>query len=460
MRERLVVVLLGLFIGLMAAPAAFAQPEAASAAFAQQEGEALFGTLRGPDDEPVEGVTITVSQDGEQIGEATTDESGSWRVEVPSPGDYDVALDTDSLPQGVALDDEERATLEDVTVQPGDEQIVLFPLTSPGDAGGGQDGGGTGTPGATSPPAAGQGGDGTGWGTTGQVLQRLVAGIKFGAIIAITSIGLSLIFGTTGLINFAHGELVVIGAVVAYFFNAAPLGPQLHLIPAAIIAVVIGVMFGAVVERGLWRPLRGRGTGRIQLFIISIGLSLFLRHIVLWFFGSSPQSYAQYSLQESLNLGPLSITPRDLTITVVSVLVLVGVGLMLQQTRIGKAMRAVADNRDLAESSGIDVGRVLLFVWMLGSGLAALGGIMFGLTETISWDMGFILLLLMFAGVILGGLGTAFGAMAGGFLIGIIAQMSTLVSPVELRNAWALGVLIIVLIFRPQGLFGRAERVG
>lgn len=448
MRQRLVTVLLGLLIGLVAAPTAFAQ----------QDGEALYGTLTGPDDEPVAGVTITVSRDGETIGEDTTDDSGSWRVGVPEPGDYDVALEEDTLPEGVALGEADRATLEDVTVQPGDEQIVLFPLASPEDAEDGDEGADA-SPGATPSPEAGQDQEG-GWGQTAVVLQRLLAGIKFGAIIAITSIGLSLIFGTTGLINFAHGELVVIGAVVAYFFNASDLGPGLHLIPAAAVAIALAVLFGAGIERGLWRPLRLRGTGRIQLFIISIGLSLLLRHLVLWGFGSRPQEYAQYSLQESRTFGPISITPRDAVITVLSILTLVGVGLMLQRTRIGKAMRAVADNRDLAESSGIDVAHVLLVVWMVGSGLAAFGGIMLGLTETISWDMGFLLLLLMFAGVILGGLGTAFGAMAGGFLIGIIAQMSTLVSPVELRNAWALGVLIIVLIFRPQGIFGRAERVG
>lgn len=446
MRQRLVTVLLGLLIGLAGAPMAFAQ----------EEGQALFGTLSGPDDEPVSGVTITVSSDDETVGEDTSGDDGSWRVEVPEAGDYDVTLEEDTLPEGVALSDPESATLEDVTVQSGDEQIVLFPLASPGEAGDGGDGADE-SPGATPPPDE-RGADGGG--ATGEVLQRLLAGVKFGAIIAITSIGLSLIFGTTGLINFAHGELVVIGAVVAYFFNASGLGPGLHLIPAAVIAVALAVLFGAGLERGLWRPLRIRGTGRIQLFIISIGLSLLLRHIVLWAFGSRPQNYAQYSLQDRVQFGPFASTPRDLIILGLSVVVLVGVGLMLRGTRIGKAMRAVADNRDLAESSGIDVSRVLLVVWMLGSGLAAFGGIMLGLTETISWDMGFLLLLLMFAGVILGGLGTAFGAMAGGFLIGIIAQMSTLFSPVELRNAWALGVLIIVLVFRPQGIFGRRERVG
>jgi neutral amino acid transport system permease protein len=177
-------------------------------------------------------------------------------------------------------------------------------------------------------------------------------------------------------------------------------------------------------------------------------------------FGTRPQPYPSYTVQEPIALGPIAITPRDLVITVLALLVLVATGVMLLRTRIGKAMRAVADDRDLAEASGIDVDRVTLYVWTVGGGLAALGGILFGLSEIVTWDMGFRLLLLMFAAVILGGLGSAFGAMAGGLLVGLAAQLSTVWFPVELQNAWALGVLILVLLLRPQGIFGRAQRVG
>ncbi len=159
-------------------------------------------------------------------------------------------------------------------------------------------------------------------------------------------------------------------------------------------------------------------------------------------------------------MGPVSIAPRDLVITVLSLLVLAGVALMLQRTRTGKAIRAVSDNRDLAESSGIDVSRVILNVWLLAGGLAALGGVFFGLAQLVSWDMGFRLLLLMFAAVILGGLGTAYGVIAGSLVVGIVAQVSTIWFPVELQNAWALLVLILVLLVRPQGIFGQRERVG
>lgn len=134
--------------------------------------------------------------------------------------------------------------------------------------------------------------------------------------------------------------------------------------------------------------------------------------------------------------------------------------LVLVFSRIGKAMRAVADNRDLAESSGIDVERVIRWVWISGSALAALGGVLFATTEAIGWEMGFRLLLLMFAGVTLGGLGTAYGALFGGMIVGVFIQMSTLVIPSDLKNVGALLMLVVVLLVRPQGLLGRAERIG
>ncbi|MFC9679850.1 branched-chain amino acid ABC transporter permease [Streptomyces sp. NPDC056948] len=293
-----------------------------------------------------------------------------------------------------------------------------------------------------------------------RALQALIDGIQFGVIIAITAVGLSLIFGTIHLINFAHGEFVTIGATVAFFLNASAAGPGWHLIPAALAAVVCGALLGWAVDRGIWRPLRARGTGLINMFIVTIGLSLLLRHIVLVLYGTRPASYAQYDIQSTIGLGPAGITPRDLTVTLLSVLVLLGIAALLQKTRIGTAVRAVAANRDLAEASGIDVQRVVLFVWMLAGGLAALGGVFFGLVEIVTWDMGFKLLLLMFAGIILGGLGSAYGAMVGSLVIGVVAQMSTLWFPVDLQYAWALLVLILVLLVRPQGILGRAERVG
>jgi branched-chain amino acid transport system permease protein len=145
---------------------------------------------------------------------------------------------------------------------------------------------------------------------------------------------------------------------------------------------------------------------------------------------------------------------------VISALALVLVALFLSQTRTGKATRAVADNRDLAESSGIDVDRVITFVWAAGAGLAALGGILQGLSEQVTWQMGFQLLLLMFAGTTLGGLGTAYGALVGSLVVGVAMELSTLVIPSEFKTVTALAILVIILLVRPQGILGEAERVG
>lgn len=288
--------------------------------------------------------------------------------------------------------------------------------------------------------------------------QAVVDGIKYGLIIATASIGLSLIFGTTKLINFAHGELITLGAIVAYYVQTS----GIPLWVAALVAAAAGCAFGGALELALWRPLRKRRTGLFQLLIISLGLSLAVRHVYLIFFGGGSRAYSDYRIQDEWHLWGVSITARDVGLMVVAVILLGGTAWMLQRTPIGQAMRAVADNRELAEASGISVKRVILVVWVMGSGLAAMSGVLLGLNGSISWDMGFAILLVVFAAVILGGLGKANGAMVGGLLIGVVSQVSTLYSPPELRTFWALLVLILVLLARPEGILGsrHATRIG
>lgn len=456
MRQRLSAVVLCVLALLLLAPAAMASVAGAAPA-ADSAAESLKGTLRDPDGEPLEGATVTVSSDGSEVGTATTDADGDWSVDLPAAGTYTVTLDLGSLPDGLQTRTEGGDVLEDVLVRPQQARTVIFPLVPAGaaqeEATSAPSAGASPAPdtGAGTPTPAGEPGD-------NRVLQLVVEGIKLGSIIAITAVGLSLVFGTTRLINFAHGELVTLGAMVAFFFSTSPLTWPLAL--AAVLAVAAGALTGGSMERVLWRPLRRRGAGLIQMFIISIGVSLFLRHLLLVLFGSRRLQYGQYAVQEGIDLGPVSITPRDLVVVLLSGLVILGVAFMLQRTRIGKAMRAVSDNSDLAESSGIDVNRVILVVWLVGGGLAALGGVFYGLTQAVYWDMGFNLLLLMFAGVILGGLGSAYGAVIGSLVVGLIAQLSTLWFPIELQYAWALIVLILVLLVRPQGILGRTERAG
>ncbi|WP_228386503.1 branched-chain amino acid ABC transporter permease [Ornithinicoccus halotolerans] len=409
----------------------------------EEPAELLRGTLRGPDRQPLSGLTITVTRDGEEVGSTVTDDQGQWEVGLPGPGTYAVGYDPAELPEGVVPREEGGEQLQGVVVRPGAAQGVIFQLAGDGE-GEGVPGGGSGA-GAAGPTLL------------SKVAQLLVEGIKFGAIIAITSVGLSLVFGTTRLINFAHGEFVTIGAVVAFF---ASTGGPLPLVLGAVVAIAFAAALAGGLELSVWRPMRRRSTGLIQMFIVAIGLSLVLRHLVLVVFGSRRRQYDEFTLQPAWDLGLVRITPRDLVITVLAFLVMVLVAVMLQRTRTGKAMRAVNDNQDLARASGIDVERVVMVVWLVGGGLAGLGGVLYGLTQAIYPEMGFTLLLLMFAGVILGGIGSAYGAMIGSLAIGVISQLSTLWFPASLQFMWALLAMILVLLFRPQGILGRRERIG
>jgi neutral amino acid transport system permease protein len=408
-------------------------PATGALVLAQDGGEQVRGTLNDGDGEPVVGVQISASTaDGELVGEATTADDGSWSIDLPGAGDYVVSLDQASLPDGIELRDPERDVLE-VSINAGQQRTMLYAI---GEAG------------AVS-------------GLTTRLVTAAFSGLQFGLIIAIAAIGLSLIFGTTGLVNFAHGDMVNFGAVAAWFLNApAGTGLGLQLIIATVIAVALSAALGASIELGLWRPLRKRRTGLIQMLVITIGLALLLRNVIQILFGGSSRPYFDYTVQQRLNLGPLSITPRDLIVSLLSAATLIAVATMLQRTRIGKAMRAVSDNRDLAESSGIDVQRVVLFVWVLGGGLAGFGGVLNGVVENVNYLLGFRLLLLMFAAVILGGLGTAYGAMFGAIVVGLVTELSTVFFSTELKFVWALFILIIILLVRPQGLLGRAERIG
>ena len=401
-----------------------------------QESTSIMGTLEAIDDEdrtPVEGVIITVQQDGTAVGETLSAADGTWEIPVPAGGIFQVTLDVDTLPDGVAPTDPDSMILPDVSVRDGQNKTVRFNL-GPGISSGVSD-----------------------W---DRFTDLVVLGLKLGAIIALSAVGLSLVFGVTGLVNFAHGELVTLGAVLAYFFHASAGGPEWALIAAAVPAVLLVAAFGGIQELGLWRPLRRRQTGTIAMLVISIGLSFAVRNLILVLFGGEPKTYNDFVIQEKVSFLGIETVPKNLFIIAASLVILVAVGLFLQRTQTGVAMRAVADNEDLAEASGIDVNRVILATWVMGAGLAALGGIFLGASEKVQWDMGFRVLLLIFAAVVLGGLGTAFGAMVGGFVIGLSVEVSTFWIPTELKNAVALAVLVAMLLWRPQGLLGTRERIG
>ncbi len=286
---------------------------------------------------------------------------------------------------------------------------------------------------------------------------RLVAGLSFGLLLALAAVGLSLIFGTTGLTNFAHGEMVTLGAVLVFAFNAMGLPFWLTLI----LALVGGGLVGYVQDAGLWRPLRRRGTGLVPMMIVSIGLALAARYVILFYFGGATEQLPGAQSAE-IQLGPISVSPNNLWSLIICAVVIVTVGLVLMKTRLGKATRAVADNPALAAASGIDVDGVIRIVWIVGGVLASLGGILWAYYRPgVSFNMGSQILLLIFAGVTLGGLGTVFGALIGSIVVGIFTELTTVFgAPADLKYVIPLGVMILVLLIRPQGILGRRERVG
>jgi len=393
---------------------------------------------------PVEGVQITVEDEsGNEVGEATTNAQGGF--EIPLPGtaldnlgkQFTLKLDEESFPEEVQLRNPNQVT-RTVAINLSSDAFVAFPVG----------------------PAPG-GGDNF----FVEGLQLAVGGIVFSLLLALSALGLSMIFGTTGLTNFAHGELITFGALAAFALDRLPgtisiFGAEITVIVGVIAAFAVSGLFGWFQDKTLWAPLRRRGTGIIAMMIVSIGLSIFLRNVFQYFAGGSTFNYSQYASVTPWELGPILLTPKEVVIAGIALSVLVLVSLALAYTRTGKATRAVADNPALAASSGINVERVISVVWTGGAALAGLAGVLLGLSQGFDFQIGFKLLLLVFAAVVLGGLGTIWGSMVGAFIIGILIEVSTLVIPAELKYVGALVVLIAVLLVRPQGLLGKAQRVG
>ncbi len=388
----------------------------------------------GSENKPLSGVVVVVSQDGHEVGRAASGTDGRLAVAVPGPGRYDVTLDTTTLPKGFALESGARTTLRPI-VQATGERPVVFDIAEAGEK------------------------VATGPSDVERLAGLLASGIRFGLVIALAAVGLSLIFGTTGLTNFAHGELIAFGAIATWYLNVSDGGLGLPLLLAAVGGIVLTGAFGAGFELAVYRPLRRRGMPVVSQMVVSIGLAFALRYLFSIVFGQGPQQYAQYAAQSpTVSLGLIDLRPKDLVITAVAFTCLVAVGLFLQRARLGTAIRAVSDNRDLSIASGIDDQRVILMVWILAGLMAGLAGIMLASTDTAAWNMGQRVLLVTFAAVVLGGLGTTFGAMVGGLVVGIVSDVSTFWLDADLKIVVALAILVVVLLLRPQGIFGVKAR--
>ncbi|MCL3861997.1 branched-chain amino acid ABC transporter permease [Actinotalea sp. K2] len=424
------------------------------------EAGCLAGSVRGSDG-PAGGVEIQV-EGPESTETVTTGEDGTWSAAITANGTYTLTLDVGTLPEGQQLlspDDNPR----DLRAVVGATRQVNFELGDPeavDEAPSGESG-----TGGTDPMVDAEGGEiigeeaprGGSTITPQRIAQQAAAGLRFGLVLALASVGLSLIYGTTGLSSFSHGEQVTLGALLTYVF-ASVLGWP--LVPAIILAVALCASTGWLQDAGIWKPLRRRGVGLVQGMIVTIGLALALQYLFQLVFGGGTVSILNY-IPGTWTIGPVRLNIPSYYAMGISVVALSAVGYFLLRTRTGRATRAVSDNPALAAASGIDVDRIIRLVWVVSAGLAGLAGVLLALIfNGANWTLGMQMLLLMFAAVTLGGLGTAFGALVGSLVIGMVVEMANLVVPTDLKYASALLILILVLLVRPQGILGRAERIG
>jgi neutral amino acid transport system permease protein len=287
------------------------------------------------------------------------------------------------------------------------------------------------------------------------VAQTGLNGLALGSVYAIGAVGLTLVYGILKLVNFAHGDFLTFGAFMAFLVNVTWGVP---LVFAIFFAMAMTALLGVTFERVMWGPMRARKAGLLQLLLMSIGLAFLIRYAVQYVWGTEIRGLDVNDIATVEFLG-LRIGRTEFIVIIVGFAVLIAVGLMLKFSLLGKQMRALADNLDLAETTGIDTSRVILYTWLFAGALAGLAGVLAGAVTDVRPTLGFGLLLPIFAAVILGGIGDAFGALAGGVVLGLMIEWSTLFIDFRWKTAVGFAVLIIVLVVRPQGIFGRARAI-
>ena len=291
-----------------------------------------------------------------------------------------------------------------------------------------------------------------GWHELGQAT---INGIVSGNYFALGAVGLTLVFGVLRLVNFAHGEFLTFGAYMLVLGNA--LG--MPLVVSCLFGVVVTAVLGVALEVGLWRPVRRKRVGELQLLLLALGLAFFMRYAIAFVAGPEDRDTGA-NVTSGVSIGEFRIGRTELVVTLVGLASIFVVAAALRYTSLGRQARALADSIQLSETTGIDTDRVVLLTWAVSAGLAGLAGIIYALPAgTVNPQLGFTLILSIFAAVVVGGIGNAYGALAGGLLIGIVQEWSTLVIEPAMKVAVGFAVLILVLLVRPQGLFGRSRSV-
>jgi len=281
-----------------------------------------------------------------------------------------------------------------------------------------------------------------------EIVQLTVYGIVLGSIISLGAIGLSLLYGILRFAHFAHGDVMTVGAYLALAFVA---GLGLPLWAAFLFAVAGSVALAVLIDQVLYRRLRR--TAPVILLISSVGVALILRSLVQFVWGPDTQVFTQ-ELQMPMRFLDIKFKTTQMQIVVGTVVLVVLLHLFLTRTRTGKAMRAMADNADLARVVGIDTERVVIWTWIIGTALAVAAGIFLGMDTRLQPTMGWHVLLPIFAATILGGIGKPYGAIVGGMTVGIASELSTMVFPAVYKPAVAFALMVAMLLVRPTGLFG------
>jgi branched-chain amino acid transport system permease protein len=302
-------------------------------------------------------------------------------------------------------------------------------------------------------------------------LQQIINGLVQGSVYALVALGYTMVYGILGLINFAHGEVVMIGAMISLSALTALVGigmpPSLALLLSLALAIAGCMALGYGIERIAYRPLRH--APRLAPLITAIGVSIVLQNLAMMIWGRDYHSFPQLVANHAHSMGGAIINDIQIDIVIAALLIMLGLMLLVHRTRLGRAMRAVAENQHAAQLMGVDVNRVISVTFMIGSALAAVAGLMvsanYGLAH---YYMGFLLGLKAFTAAVLGGIGNLRGAMLGGLLLGLIESLGAgYIGDItggfmgsQYQDVFAFMVLIAVLLFRPSGLLGErlAER--
>ncbi|HDM10130.1 MAG: branched-chain amino acid ABC transporter permease [Deltaproteobacteria bacterium] len=300
------------------------------------------------------------------------------------------------------------------------------------------------------------------------VFELFVYGLVLGGIIALGAVGLTLVYGIVRLANFAHGDLMTAGAYVALFMVTDllawigvpdtiffPLSFGLRMVIAFPVSMFLVGIVAIVVDRILYRKLRDKKSNAVIMAMSSLGAAFILRMIILILWGADSLFYRPGVLRPAIDL-PLNIKirPDQVFILVAVIVLIVTLHLFLKNSKMGKAMRATADNTDLALVSGINTERIIIWTWGIGGALAAAGGILYGIDVQLHPYMGWNFLIPIFAATILGTIGNMYGALVGGFVIGVAQQMSTAFLMPTYKPAVAFVIMILILLIRPKGIFG------